>query len=127
MRAGGPVPSVPWLFFSPFGRAGRQTYILSWLFWVCADGFVATRLVASHDEGVGFVLWFLVFLIAAVSSTVSLVMLTVKRLHDMGFPGPLTLLLFIPAISFVALAAFCIWPSQPTANAYGPMPDWRRE
>jgi uncharacterized membrane protein YhaH (DUF805 family) len=48
----------------------------------------------------------------------SIVMLTVKRLHDIGYPGPLAICLFI--LSPVVFITLCLWPGKPGANEYGP-------
>ena len=46
-------------------------------------------------------------------------MLTIKRLHDIGYPGPLAICLFIPVLSPVVFIALCLWPGKPEANEYG--------
>ncbi|MNU03423.1 hypothetical protein D3C72_2474480 [compost metagenome] len=51
-------------------------------------------------------------------------MMSIKRLHDMGLPGILVFVLFVPAVSFVMLFVLCLWPSAPGPNAYGPASDW---
>lgn len=50
-------------------------------------------------------------------------MLSVKRLHDMGFTGMLAVALFVPVVSIVLLFWMCIGPSDKGPNAYGPTTD----
>ena len=46
-------------------------------------------------------------------------MLAIKRLHDIGYPGPLSLCLFIPVLSPVVFIALCLWPGEPGPNEFG--------
>lgn len=117
-------PAVGWLLFSPSGRAGRRVFILGWLLWMCLTGASIASLVAHQEEEELFRVLSLLFLASVMLSIVSTVMLSVKRLHDMGLTGFLAVLLFVPAVSFVMLFVLCLWPSANGANAYGPAPDW---
>lgn len=117
-------PTMGWLLFSPFGRAGRQVFILGWLFWMCLNGASIASLVMHQEEEELFRVLSLLFFASVTLSVVSTVMLSIKRLHDMGLTGFLAVLLFIPAVSFVILFVLCPWPSANGANAYGPAPDW---
>jgi len=117
-------PDMPWLLFSPSGRVGRQVFILAWLFWMLLDVGLATKLALVTESGLQMLIWLLLFSVIATASLVSAVMLSIKRLHDMGFPAPFALLLFVPGISAFALIVFCVWPSVPDANAFGPRPNW---
>lgn len=45
-------------------------------------------------------------------------MLTIKRVHDIGHPGLISFLIFVPVVSFFALLFFLLFPSGP-ANDYG--------
>ncbi|MFN7010291.1 MAG: DUF805 domain-containing protein [Allorhizobium sp.] len=117
-------PTVGWLLFSPSGRAGRQVFILGWLLWMCLNGASIASLVMHQEEEELFRVLSLLFFASVTLSVVSTVMLSIKRLHDMGLTGFLAVLLFIPAVSFVILFVLCLWPSANGANAYGPAPDW---
>ena len=64
-------------------------------------------------------MWSVLFLLAFIASLWSNVALAVKRLHDLGKPGLIALVLFVPVISFVALFVLCLFPGQPGPNRYG--------
>ncbi|MDI7862187.1 DUF805 domain-containing protein [Rhizobiaceae bacterium n13] len=117
------APDMKWLFFSPSGRAGRQIFILGWLFWVMVNSYIAAKLVLSQDDDARMLFWGAIFLASALLSVFSSVMLTIKRLHDVGMPGALAVCLFVPVFSIVALVALCVWPSNDGANAYGARSD----
>ena len=117
-------PTVGWLLFSPSGRAGRQVFILGWLFWMTLNGASIASLVSHQEEEELFRVLSLLFFAGVTLSIVSTFMLSIKRLHDMGLPGILAFVLFVPAVSFVMLFVLCLWPSTPGANAHGAAPDW---
>jgi len=112
-----------WLFFSPSGRIGRQAYVMSLLMWSMLL-FAAIRLTLAFENTskAGLLLAALALVIVSVATFVSYIMLSVKRLHDMGFPGLFVLLLFVPVVSFVALIVFLFWPSAPP-NDFGEYPN----
>lgn len=111
---------MTWLFFSPSGRLSRQPYCLGWLFWMMSSGFILSRMLAHRDNEIALALWTFLLVIAGLVSTVSFVMMTIKRLHDIGYPGALSICLFIPVLSPVMFIALCLWPGQPDDNAFGP-------
>ncbi|MDO9417774.1 DUF805 domain-containing protein [Pararhizobium sp.] len=120
-------PTMAWLFFSPSGRLGRKPYALAWLFWLLLVSLPIVVIVRYEDNQAVAGLAVLFFFAVGIASTVSSVMLTIKRLHDMGVPGPITICLFIPAICFIALIAFCVWPSQTEPNEYGRLTNWPKD
>ncbi len=111
-------PTMLWLFFSPSGRIGRQVFILSFLFWVALATFSLLKLGFAKDD-TKTVLWFLAFMAIALGSAVSLFFLSFKRLHDMGFPGPIALMSFVPAAYIIFVIALMVWPGQTEPNDYG--------
>ncbi|MCL6705699.1 DUF805 domain-containing protein [Pseudomonas sp. R2.Fl] len=119
-------PTVGWLFFSPSGRAGRQVFILGWLFWMMVNSYTLAK-VALHHEDEELSVWGAIFLVTALLSVVSAIMLTVKRLHDVGLPGLIAVLMFVPVVSLVMLFGLCIWPSAQGANAFGRLTDWPKD
>ncbi len=123
MATGQPEASIGWLFFSPSGRISRQPYGLSFLFWIMLNAACLSELVNAEDGSAALILWFLAFMALTLASAVSLLFLSIKRLHDMGYPGPIALVIFIPAISIFAVLAFMIWPGMIGHNDYGTTPN----
>jgi uncharacterized membrane protein YhaH (DUF805 family) len=121
--AGAQRPSLAWLFFGWSGRVSRLPFALAWAFWVMLLSAALARIVIVPKEDPSFLLWSLVFLAIGVAATVSSIMLTIKRLHDMNLPLPLIICLFIPAISFFALVAFSVWPGTIGPNEHGALPN----
>jgi Predicted membrane protein len=118
--------SVGWLFFSPSGRAGRQVFILGWLFWMMVNSYTLAKTV-MHYEDENPSVWGMIFLVTAFLSVVSAIMLTVKRLHDVGLPGLIAVLMFVPVVSLVMLFGLCIWPSAQGTNTFGRLTDWPKD
>ncbi|MGB3875117.1 MAG: DUF805 domain-containing protein [Shinella zoogloeoides] len=116
-------PTLAWLFFGWSGRLSRAPFALGWAFWLMLLSAALTRIVVVPKEDPAFLFWAFAFFIVAIVSTVSSIMLTIKRLHDMNLPLPLIVCLFIPAISFFALFVFLVWPGTPGPNDYGRLPD----
>ncbi|SOC41349.1 uncharacterized membrane protein YhaH [Rhizobium subbaraonis] len=120
-------PSLRWLFFGWSGRVSRLPYALAWAFWMTLAAAFLTRMVMTPQDQPAFVVWTLLFFAVGVVSTLSSVMLTIKRLHDMALPAPLVLCLFVPAISIFALIAFLVWPGTPGPNLHGAVADRPKE
>lgn len=125
--AEGQGPSLAWLFFGWSGRLSRVPFALGWAFWLMLLSAALSRMVLVPEDDPSFGLCLAVFFGVGLVSTVSSIMLTIKRLHDMNLPVPLIICLFIPAISFFALIAFLVWPGTPGANDYGRLPDRPKE
>lgn len=117
-------PDIKWLFFSPSGRAGRQVFILGWLFWTMLNSFTVAKLAIAYEDDDAFSVWSLVFFVTVGLSVVSAVMLSIKRLHDIGLPGLPVVLIFVPVVSLVMLFVLCLWPSMSGPNDHGPATDW---
>ncbi|MDX3926582.1 MAG: DUF805 domain-containing protein [Shinella sp.] len=127
MATGEQASGMSWLFFGWSGRLSRVPYALGWAFWVVLlSAFVARVTVIDRDDPT-FLVWSVLFFAIAIVATVSSVMLTIKRLHDMNLPSPVVLLLFVPAISIFALIAFMVWPGTPGPNVHGALPDRRKD
>lgn len=112
-------PSLTWLFFGWSGRLSRVPFALGWGFWLMLLSASLARIIIVPKEDPSFLFWSFVFVGMAIVSTISSIMLTVKRLHDMNVPVPLIICLFIPAISFFALFAFLVWPGTDGPNENG--------
>lgn len=120
-------PSLSWLFFGWSGRISRTPYALGWAFWLMLLSAALARIIILPKEDPSFVVWALVFFAVAIVSTISSLMLTVKRVHDMNLPAPLIICLFVPAISFFALFVFLVWPGTKGPNEYGLVTDRRKD
>lgn len=119
----GQRPTLAWLFFGRSGRLGRAPFALGWAFWLMMLSAALTRIVVVPEEDPAFLFWSFVFVGTGLVSTVSSVMLTIKRLHDMNLPAALVICLFVPVLSFLALVAFMTWPGTPGPNGHGRLPD----
>ena len=113
-------PSRAWFFFSPSGRVSRRPYALGILFWFSLQFAAIGQMFAGDRQNSDslLVLSFLALMIVGLASVVSMVMLTIKRVHDMGYPGILAFVVFVPVVSFLALVCFLFWPSAPP-NPFG--------
>ena len=116
-------PSLTWLFFGWSGRLSRAPFALGWAFWLMLLSAALTQIVMVPKEDPSSLFWSFVFVGVGIASTVSSILLTIKRLHDMNLPVALIICLFIPAISFFALIAFLVWPGTNGANDYGRVPN----
>ncbi len=76
-------------------------------------------MIAHLGSGLTLTLWSLILVVTALVSTASIVLMTIKRLHDIGYPGHLAICLFIPVLSPVLFIALCLWPGTEGANAHG--------
>lgn len=113
-------PSRAWFFFSPSGRISRGPYALGLLFWFALQFAAIGQMFAGqrlHSDGL-LILGFLALIVVALVGTVSMVMMTIKRVHDLGHPGLLAFLIIVPVVSFFALFFFLLFPSAPP-NGYG--------
>lgn len=111
-------PGILWLLFSPSGRIGRQPYIMSFLLWMVLQAAAISLMVKFEHQQTGLMLSALALVIIDAGTFVSLLMLSIKRLHDMGYPAILVLLLFVPVVNLIALIALVVWPSAPP-NPFG--------
>ena len=116
-------PNLTWFFFGWSGRLSRVPFALGWAFWLMLLSAALARILIVPKEDPSFLLWSFIFVGVAIVSTVSSVLMTVKRLHDMNLPVPLIICLFVPAISFFALIVFLVWPGTNGPNQYGELPN----
>lgn len=119
-----------WMFFSFYGRASRAEYWLAQLSLLAAfiliivflnniGGFNAAEGVTDFTAFTLFiavqVIWFFGICVA------------VKRVHDLGWPGGVAVLMFIPMLGML----FWFWigtrKGNPGENKYGPTPASREK
>lgn len=108
-----------WLFFRFSGRVSRAAYFLGGLLLAVIQAFLLYRFTLVPQDSAEGQLWALAFWLAVLVSLWSNVALGVKRLHDLGRPGALAALLFVPVISIIVFIGLCLYPGNPGPNAYG--------
>lgn len=117
-----------WMFFSFYGRASRAEYWWAQLSLLAvfilviavlnstggfdapdgATGFAIVTLIASVQ-----IIWFFGICVA------------VKRLHDMGRPGGMAVLMFVPILGAMFWLYTGFVKGNPGENKYGPSPHSR--
>lgn len=117
-----PKPTVRWALFSFRGRIARQSFILGALLMFAVFAVIVARILAVEGNESATVFWGLVTLAFFGFAIWGTLALTVKRLHDLGQPGALAVVMFIPTINFIAAIALMILPSSPKTNEHGPPP-----
>ena len=108
-----------WLFFRFSGRISRAVYILGFLFMTIVMTFPlyqSLRLPVDSDAARA---WYFVFMAVALASLWVHMAFSVKRLHDIGRPGIIAAVLFVPVISIIAFIALCVIAGNPGPNQYG--------
>jgi uncharacterized membrane protein YhaH (DUF805 family) len=112
-----------WLFFRFSGRVSRAAYFLAGLLIAIVQGFLLYRLTLAPEGSAASQTLLSVFWLVMLLAIWANVALSVKRLHDIGKPGLIAVLLFIPVISIVAFVALCLIRGNPGPNQYGPHPN----
>ncbi|MCB1464515.1 MAG: DUF805 domain-containing protein [Nitratireductor sp.] len=115
-------PSVAWVLFSLRGRIARQSYILGISFMLSLFAVVVARILAVRGDEIATEFWGLAFIVLGGVSAWSMIALTVKRLHDLGLPGALVLILFVPTVDLIFAAVLMFLPSKQETNEHGPPP-----
>ena len=114
--------SIYWLFFSLKGRIRRVTYALAAFLLVLLQGYCFLRVGFSEADSPDQTFWLAAFFAAFLASIWSVIALSVKRLHDIGYSGRYGLALLIPGITEMAFFALCAWPGEASDNEYGSPP-----
>ncbi|WP_258045596.1 DUF805 domain-containing protein [Mesorhizobium sp. NBSH29] len=109
-----------WLFFSTSGRVSRAAYFLAGLLLAIAQALPLYRFVLVPEDSAQAQMWASIFGVVFFASLWSNLVLAAKRLHDLGRPGLLALLLFVPMVSIAAFLILCFFPGTPGPNKYGP-------
>ncbi|MCR9137321.1 MAG: DUF805 domain-containing protein [Alphaproteobacteria bacterium] len=115
--AGG--PGMRWLFFGLSGRISRGPYVLGMLFFMALSSAVFSRLMVLPEESGQFAMWSLAFVLLIPVIIWTTIALAVKRLHDINIPGPVSICLFVPAVSLLAMLVLALWPGTRGGNDYG--------
>jgi len=112
--------TLRWLFFGLGGRISREPFIYGQLFMVAVAATLLAAFLAAGEDDLAKGVFALAVLAFAAGSVWPTIALTVKRLHDLGQPGALALILFVPTVNFFFVVALMALPSKPEANQYGP-------
>jgi uncharacterized membrane protein YhaH (DUF805 family) len=123
-----------WALMSLDGRMGQKAYFWASLLPVIAFAAMTTYLVnvlfpndASAEqvnlfEGI-YALIYLAFLPLSVWMYIAL---TVKRLHDLSYPGIIVLLVAFPIVLLPGYLFMCLMPGTDGSNKYGPHKNARK-
>jgi uncharacterized membrane protein YhaH (DUF805 family) len=112
-----------WLFFRFSGRVSRAAYFLAGLLIAIVQAFLLYRFTLVADGSAAGQGWAAAFWLVMVIAVWANIALSVKRLHDMGKPGLIAVVLFIPVISIIAFIALCLMPGEVGPNRYGERPN----
>ena len=96
--------------------------MFSVFFLLLPQFIVILQLVRQEDDSGGLVFWFLVLVGVLLCTVWSLFALAVKRLHDLGVTGWLSLLILFPTINWIFLLALAVLPTKQEVNEHGPPP-----
>jgi uncharacterized membrane protein YhaH (DUF805 family) len=145
----GPRRGVMALFFSPFGRIGRMSFLLLMLAVIVLSVILFFLGIYLGEHGLHYSDWQIV-IPAMLMLFIPAGSLAMRRLHDLGLPGWTTLLAMLPragwmyalsrvnifrndgwveitlsllVLDVVLLLALIFWPGQKTPNRHGPVPD----
>lgn len=108
-----------WLFFRFSGRISRPVYILGFLFMTVVMTFPLYQFMRLPVDSEAARIWYFVFVAVALASLWVHIAFSVKRLHDIGRPGIIAAVLFVPVISIIAFVALCFIAGTPGPNRYG--------
>ncbi|MBL4732538.1 MAG: DUF805 domain-containing protein [Rhizobiaceae bacterium] len=83
---------------------------------------IVVMIVQAPEDSVRFSLLSGAFLIAGVASFWSVLALSIKRLHDIGWSVGLIICLFLPPIAMVSILILAVMPGSQATNQHGPPP-----
>lgn len=86
------------LFFSPWGRLEREPYALACLFWMLIECAVIAGVLGVEKGTSAEAFWGITLLLAGAASTISVVLLTMKRARAFGWPPHVAAATLIPGI-----------------------------
>lgn len=123
------TPGLFWLFLSPIGRLGRKPYwlglVMLWIVMAIAANMWFKSLPPETDMAALQVADFLesnpLFPLLFLIITAIELALVIKRLQDLGLPGLVALLAFVPVINILGILALGFVPGADSPNRYGPV------
>ncbi len=118
-----PEPTVKWVLFSWQGRLGRQSYFWAAMLLILVQIYMLTKAAgfdqSNHDQmvqlGFGAIFVWLATAWAAYA-------MTLKRIHDIGWPNYYAFGIFLPMFSMLFIFAMMLVPGSPETNQHGPPP-----
>lgn len=113
-------------WFSFYGRIGRGTFWFRYvvLFVVAVASGLGIVLIARQGPDANASLFAArhLLLVPVVATSVAMYAAAVRRLHDWGVTGWLSLLLMVPFLGLIWLIVLGVREGDPDANEYGPPP-----
>ncbi len=100
------------LFFNPAGRIAQYEFTLAWLFWFLLELGCVFGFMAAEPKTPSYSYWFLFGMAVSSFSTVSVVMLGIKRLRDAAMPVWLAIIFLVPLVSLIALVMLSNMPTR---------------
>ncbi|MCK5286005.1 MAG: DUF805 domain-containing protein [Candidatus Pacebacteria bacterium] len=105
------------------GRINRMQYLfrsigvfISFVVFIFIIRFVVS------DIGGNFSLAYFIGVLSIPIFLFILFSLVVKRFHDMGYPGIIALLIFVPPVNIIVKFILILYPGQKKINIYGDIP-----
>ena len=103
-------------YFSYEGRLNRQPYIIRYLIMLAFMALGRMMMTASTSIS----LTNIIASIILVACTISIVMLDVRRLHDLGRKWYWVFVMLVPLVNFAFILYLAIAEGEPGENEYGP-------
>jgi uncharacterized membrane protein YhaH (DUF805 family) len=108
-----------WFFFKTSGRVSRAAYFLGQLLLSIIQAYPVYRATLLPQGGQESDIWWFFSAVVILGTLWPMIVIAIKRLHDLGRPGAIVLALFMPVISIIAFIVLCLFPGQAGANRYG--------
>jgi uncharacterized membrane protein YhaH (DUF805 family) len=108
------------LFFNANGSLEREPFLLGWLFWVAVEGALLSGLLAAGGAGGEHSAWFAGAMLASGVSTVSLVVLAMKRLRHVGIMPWAAASVLVPVVSLLVLVGLSMRLTEDERNERRP-------
>ena len=108
-----------WLFFKTSGRVSRAAYFLGQLLLSIIQAYPVYRATLLPQGSQESDIWWFFSAVVILGTLWPMIVLAIKRLHDLDRPGAIVLVLFVPVISIIAFIVLCLFPGQAGANRYG--------
>lgn len=114
--------TIKWVLFGFRGRIGRKSFLLAGLGLIMVQAAIVSQVINTPEGSASEGVWGLLMISFWIAAAWAGLALAVKRLHDIGLPGFLAVLLVIPAVSFFTFIVLAVWPSTQQTNEHGPPP-----